>query len=123
MYLRARYYSPALGVFASRDPFEGVAARAMSLNGYSWVEGNVANVVDPSGMIGQGDHYSCHCGWLDWGILKDMMKSDSSSLMTLSTLLALPFHKNGNKPITLTWTDSFGNSPLESLYFIRLLRL
>ncbi|MBL8120799.1 MAG: hypothetical protein JNJ78_24980, partial [Anaerolineae bacterium] len=43
VYLRARYYSPALGVFPSRDPFEGVAERAMSLNGYSWVEGNVTS--------------------------------------------------------------------------------
>ncbi len=49
VYLRARYYSPALGVFPSRDPFEGMAERAMSLNGYSWVEGNVVNAVDPSG--------------------------------------------------------------------------
>ncbi|MBL8161402.1 MAG: hypothetical protein JNJ61_05400 [Anaerolineae bacterium] len=24
VYLRARYYSPALGVFASQDPFEGI---------------------------------------------------------------------------------------------------
>jgi hypothetical protein len=33
----------------SLDPFEGVRDRAMSLNGYSWVEGNVPNAVDPSG--------------------------------------------------------------------------
>lgn len=31
------------------DPFEGMANRPMSLNGYSWVEGNVPNRVDPSG--------------------------------------------------------------------------
>jgi len=49
VYLRARYYNPNLGLFSSLDPFEGVRDRAMSLNGYSWVEGNVANAVDPSG--------------------------------------------------------------------------
>ncbi|MBL8160969.1 MAG: hypothetical protein JNJ61_03220 [Anaerolineae bacterium] len=49
VYLRARYYSPALGVFPSRDPFEGVTDRPLSLNGYSWVEGNVPNWTDPSG--------------------------------------------------------------------------
>jgi len=49
-YHRARYYSPALGIFTSRDPFEGMAGRPMSLNGYSWVEGNVVNAVDPSGL-------------------------------------------------------------------------
>jgi RHS repeat-associated protein len=46
VYLRARYYAPGMGTFVSRDPFEGTAARAMSLNGYSWVEGNVLNYGD-----------------------------------------------------------------------------
>jgi RHS repeat-associated protein len=49
LYLRARYYDPAAGVFTALDPFEGVSARPMSLNGYSWVEGNVPNATDPSG--------------------------------------------------------------------------
>ncbi len=49
--LRARRYGAALGVFASLDPFEGIRDRAMSLNGYSWVEGNVPNETDPSGMF------------------------------------------------------------------------
>ena len=48
-YHRARYYNPNLGGWTSLDPFEGIADRAMSLNGYSWVEGNVPNAVDPSG--------------------------------------------------------------------------
>ncbi|MEO8394847.1 MAG: RHS repeat-associated core domain-containing protein, partial [Chloroflexota bacterium] len=51
VYLRARYYNPSIGVFTGLDPFEGMAQRPMSLNGYSWVEGNVINAVDPSGMI------------------------------------------------------------------------
>jgi len=49
--LRARRYNAAMGVFTSLDPFEGVSDRAMSLNGYLWVEGNVPNAIDPSGMI------------------------------------------------------------------------
>jgi len=49
VYLRARYYDPNVGVFASLDPFEGVHNRPMSVNGYSWVEGNVANWSDPTG--------------------------------------------------------------------------
>ena len=49
--LRARRYSAALGVFASLDPFEGMRDQAISLNRYSWVEGNTPNMVDPSGMI------------------------------------------------------------------------
>jgi RHS repeat-associated protein len=49
VHLRSRNYHPALGVFASLDPFEGMAGRPMSLNGYGWVEGNTPNAVDPSG--------------------------------------------------------------------------
>lgn len=51
-YLRARYYSPMLGVFTALDPFMGVIDKPMSLNGYSWVEGNVPNAIDPTGLCG-----------------------------------------------------------------------
>jgi len=48
---RARYYNPRLGGWVSLDPFEGMMDQAMSLNGYSWVSGNVTNKSDPTGMI------------------------------------------------------------------------
>ncbi len=73
VYLRARYYNPLLGVFPSLDPFEGTMARPMSLNGYSYVEGNPIMNTDPSGKavdwgkIQEGKtSYSCNCGWIDW---------------------------------------------------------
>ncbi|MBE2193939.1 MAG: RHS repeat-associated core domain-containing protein [Anaerolinea sp.] len=44
VYLRARYYVPGLGVFPSLDPVE-------EGNRYGYVGGNVANRVDPSGML------------------------------------------------------------------------
>ncbi len=72
VHLRARYYSPALGVFTALDPFEGFLDEPMSLNGYGYVgedpindavgellslingynyaNGNPVNRVDPSGM-------------------------------------------------------------------------
>lgn len=50
-YHRARYLSPEMGTFLSLDPFEGMANRPMSLNGYNWVEGNVPNRRDPSGLV------------------------------------------------------------------------
>ncbi len=66
VYLRARYYLPALGVFPSLDPVE-------EGNRYGYVGGNVVNRVDPSGMfpdlgdVEKGDAgFSCNCGWLDW---------------------------------------------------------
>ncbi len=49
VHLRARYYNPALGVFPSLDPLEGILQQAMSLNRYAYVAGNVVNAVDPSG--------------------------------------------------------------------------
>ncbi len=49
-YHRARYYNPALAIFPSLDPFEGTIGRPMSLNGYSYVEGNTPNRTDPTGM-------------------------------------------------------------------------
>ena len=50
VHLRARYYDPNVGVFASLDPFEGIDDFPMSLNGYSYVEGNPINWVDLSGL-------------------------------------------------------------------------
>jgi len=51
LYLRARYANPSTGTFLTRDPFEGVMMRAMSRNGYSYVEGNPVNYADPSGKF------------------------------------------------------------------------
>jgi RHS repeat-associated protein len=64
VYLRARYYDPNVGVFASLDPFEGVHGRPMSVNGYSWVEGNPINWVDPTGKCTGQTRYECEmCCW------------------------------------------------------------
>lgn len=51
VYLRNRYYNPNMGTFISRDTYEGSMNNAMSLNGYSYVQGNPVNMTDPSGMI------------------------------------------------------------------------
>jgi len=45
VYLRARYYDPALGRFLSRDP-------VLTEHPYAYVGNNPANLVDPSGMSG-----------------------------------------------------------------------
>jgi RHS repeat-associated protein len=59
LYLRARYMNPTMGGFVSLDPFEGVSARPMSLNGYSWVEGNPIDMIDPSGFCATWD-FQCN---------------------------------------------------------------
>ena len=51
---RARDYAPFLDIFTSLDPFEGLHDRPMSLNGYSWVEGNPVMYIDPSGLSCDG---------------------------------------------------------------------
>ncbi|GEM_PF-4262685 len=51
VYLRARYLNPQLGAFTSLDPFEGVMERAISRNGYVYVEANPVNRADPSGKF------------------------------------------------------------------------
>jgi len=61
VYLRARYYAPNLGVFMGLDPFEGMSQRPMSLNGYSWVEGNVINRVDRTGKWGERPEMFSSC--------------------------------------------------------------
>ena len=73
VHLRARYLNPALGLFPSLDPLEGIQQRPMSLNGYVYTEGNPTNYVDRSGLsIDRGAvqsgsaSYSCNCGWIDW---------------------------------------------------------
>lgn len=51
-YLRARYYSPALGSFLTTDPVLGVAGGpASTFNPYSYVRGNTINLTDPSGKF------------------------------------------------------------------------
>jgi len=46
-YNRARTYNPALGAFASLDPFEGIEDKPMSMNGYAvkqWVSSIISGM-------------------------------------------------------------------------------
>jgi RHS repeat-associated protein len=52
LHLRARWYDGSSGIFLSKDPWPGDAQRPQSLNGWSYVEGNPVNRVDPSGRYG-----------------------------------------------------------------------
>jgi len=50
-YLRARYYSPELARFLTRDTYEGTLTDPLSQNPYLYARGNPAVYVDPSGHI------------------------------------------------------------------------
>ena len=49
LYLRARWYLPETGTFLSKDKWEGTSIQSMSMNGWSYVQGNPIIYVDPSG--------------------------------------------------------------------------
>ena len=51
LYLRARYYNPDQKVFMGRDPWSGSLQNPQSMNGWSYVEGNSINLVDPTGLF------------------------------------------------------------------------
>jgi RHS repeat-associated protein len=50
LYLRARYYDPALHTFMSQDPWSGNGGRPQSMNGWSYVNNSPVNLADPTGM-------------------------------------------------------------------------
>jgi RHS repeat-associated protein len=49
VYLRARFYSPELGIFLSRDPFPGFLTQPASLTPYQYAFNNPVRYTDPSG--------------------------------------------------------------------------
>lgn len=62
LYLRARYYNPALRSFMGRDPWSGNGGRPQSMNGWSYVENNPVNLTDPTGMFPDW----CKTATTDW---------------------------------------------------------
>jgi RHS repeat-associated protein len=55
VYLRARWYDPANGRFLSGDPHPGAKAIPLTLNDYSFANGEPVNRRDPSGKFSMGD--------------------------------------------------------------------
>ncbi|MDZ4851880.1 MAG: putative Ig domain-containing protein [Pirellulaceae bacterium] len=50
-YLRARYYDPALGRFASTDPFAGIPRNPLTLHRYLYAGADPVNRTDPTGRF------------------------------------------------------------------------
>jgi RHS repeat-associated protein len=50
-YLRARYYDPTIGRFLSEDTYHGKPTDPLSLNLYTYCEGDPVNAWDPSGHM------------------------------------------------------------------------
>ncbi len=65
-YLRARWYSPQVGIFPSPDPFPGLQAQPLSLNPYLYVLANPVNAADPSGRYGKDEvHFRLTLWWAE----------------------------------------------------------
>jgi len=114
LYLRARHYKPGVGVFTALDPFEGMAQRPMSLNGYSWVEGNVTNLIDPQGLYCQGS-LSDGLGLLSCGLSN--LQQLISDVATVTRAAADNFPDAWNETWNETWQcglDSFVQSHIRA---------
>ncbi|MDJ1420343.1 MAG: RHS repeat-associated core domain-containing protein [Candidatus Methanoperedens sp.] len=51
IYLRARYYDPAIGRFITKDPFPTIGIITQNINRYVYTMNNPVNLVDPSGKV------------------------------------------------------------------------
>ena len=64
VYLRARWYSPSIGRFYSRDTWQGDYYQPMSYNAWLYVSANPVNRTDPTGMCEDSDGDGrCNSGW------------------------------------------------------------
>ena len=55
IYLRARYYQPAVGRFLTRDTYTGEDDEPLSLHLYTYCENDGVNMIDPTGHWGKED--------------------------------------------------------------------
>ena len=96
VYLRARYYAPDMGRFLSRDTWAGDYNSPVSLNRWTYVEGNPVNFTDPTGHIAEGD---------------EARKADEI-LKDLQVMYGLGFEKDwGYQVVQVTPTPSLLSTP------------
>ncbi len=114
-YHRARYYNPSLAGWLSLDPYEGTIGRPMSLNGYSYVEGNTPNRTDPSGKCwdnpGTPSNQQSQCleAWVNYASGIDLNDPTYRELLRQEDAYwrGLPY-----QDFTRLWNDNRARPPL-----------
>ena len=66
--LRARYYSPHLKIFLSKDPYPGSIGKPATQNGYNYSNANPVNYTDPSGLCAEVGDESC------WNMYEEILR-------------------------------------------------
>ena len=74
LYMRARYYSPVLKRFVNADIIAGVITDPVTLNRYSYANGNPVSNIDPFGLSAErgNDSKADQLLGFDWNKMSDM---------------------------------------------------
>jgi RHS repeat-associated protein len=94
LYLRARYYDPATGMFLGRDPVEGEMGQITSRNGYDYVGGNPINYTDSSGMCDPEEDPEGCIEELQWDEYSAISQWESESSFNPALPVAAPSQNN-----------------------------
>ncbi len=81
IYMRARYYSPAMRRFVNADILHGAISDSTSLNRYSYVNGNPVSFVDPFGLSKDVDRGTVSVDSL-FAILKNIKSKKDTKIAT-----------------------------------------
>ena len=87
-YLRARYYSPELSRFLTRDTYEGTLTDPITQNPYAYANDNPLRYVDPSGHTATSTGEVAYASEID-GILGGIAQSKSVQIL-LSLIQRMP---------------------------------
>ncbi len=79
VYLRARYYEPAIGRFIAKDVWEGDFNNPSSMNGWNYVQSDPVNNIDPSGKcLDEDGDGRCDPGWQCYRIKNPILREQCS---------------------------------------------
>jgi RHS repeat-associated protein len=63
LYMRARYYNPAIRRFINQDVLFGEINPGISLNRFAFTNGNPVSLMDPFGLCAQSEDLGARINW------------------------------------------------------------